>query len=86
MERLDLRRRPTFRSNYLGPALAAGLIEITDPNSPRSPVQRYRLTDKGRTGNGDLFRPNGRMRVNFCIAAGWFDRFQPDWNIPESDR
>ncbi|MGD9663332.1 MAG: Fic family protein [Porticoccaceae bacterium] len=23
------------------------MIEMTDPDSPRSPVQKYRLTDKG---------------------------------------
>ncbi|WP_341304679.1 Fic family protein [Pseudomonas sp. TMP25] len=30
------------------PALAAGLIEMTDPASPRSPVQKYRLTQRGQ--------------------------------------
>ena len=49
MERLNLRHRPTFRKNYLNPALALGLIEMTDPDSPKSPVQRYRLTDLGRS-------------------------------------
>ncbi len=49
MERLKLRHRPTFRKNYLNPALALGLIEMTDPESPKSPVQRYRLTDLGRS-------------------------------------
>jgi Fic family protein len=48
MERLDLRHRATFRKNYLNPALALGLIEMTDPGSPKSPVQRYRLTERGR--------------------------------------
>lgn len=28
--------------NYLSPALKAGLIEMTDPNSPKSPKQKYR--------------------------------------------
>jgi predicted transcriptional regulator len=45
---LNLTHRPTFRKNYLEPAFAAGLIERTQPVSPRSPTQRYRLTDKGR--------------------------------------
>lgn len=49
MERLGLRHRPTFRKNYLNPALALGLIEMTDPDSPKSPAQRYRLTDLGRS-------------------------------------
>lgn len=43
MARLDLRHKPTFRQNYLNPALAAGLVEMTEPASPRSPTQRYRL-------------------------------------------
>ncbi|MDI9570588.1 MAG: Fic family protein [Pseudomonadota bacterium] len=48
MAGLNLAHRPTFRKNYLEPALAAGLIERTQPESPRSPTQRYRLTEKGR--------------------------------------
>lgn len=42
MQRLGLAHRPTFAKNYLRPALAAGLIEMTDPASPRSPTQQYR--------------------------------------------
>jgi predicted transcriptional regulator len=48
MARLNLSHRPTFRKNYLEPALFDGLIERTQPVSPRSPTQRYRLTEKGR--------------------------------------
>jgi len=44
LSRLGLRHKPTFRKNYLNPALAAGWIEMTEPSSPRSPTQRYRLT------------------------------------------
>ena len=47
MMRLGLQHRPTFRNNYLNPALSAGLIEMTQPGSPRSPSQQYRLTAKG---------------------------------------
>jgi Fic family protein len=42
MRRLNLRHKATFRRNYLHPALAAELIEMTAPLSPRSPTQRYR--------------------------------------------
>ncbi|MGE6527406.1 Fic family protein [Pseudomonas sp. NPDC077382] len=42
MQRLGLSHRPTFTRNYLKPALAAGLVELTDPASPRSPMQKYR--------------------------------------------
>ena len=40
--RLGLSHPPTFRQNYLDPALRAGRIVRTDPGSPRSPRQRYR--------------------------------------------
>lgn len=43
MQRLRLKHLPTFRRNYLKPALAAGLIRMTQPDSPNSPTQRYRL-------------------------------------------
>ncbi|MFK0311730.1 Fic family protein [Pseudomonas sp. NPDC090233] len=42
MQRLGLSHRPTFSKSYLKPALAAGLIEMTEPASPRSPTQQYR--------------------------------------------
>jgi hypothetical protein len=45
---LGLSHRPTFRDNYLTPALEGGWIERTQPDSPRSPTQRYRLTYKGQ--------------------------------------
>jgi Fic family protein len=48
MARLALRHRPTFSKNYLAPAVKAGLVEMTQPDSPRSPTQQYRLTAKGR--------------------------------------
>jgi hypothetical protein len=48
LRRLGLRHKPTFRKNYLSPALAAGVIQMTEPDSPRSPTQRYRLIDAAR--------------------------------------
>ena len=42
MERLDLTHRPTFRKNYLPPALNAGVIEMTIPDKPNSRNQKYR--------------------------------------------
>ena len=47
-ERLSLKHRPTFRANYLHPALDAGLIEMTLPDKPSSRLQKYRLTEAGR--------------------------------------
>ena len=45
---LGLQDRKSFRERYLAPALAEGLIEMTVPKKPNSPLQKYRLTDKGR--------------------------------------
>jgi hypothetical protein len=43
MKILSLSHRPTFRKNYLNPALNAGLIEMTIPDKPNSNLQKYRL-------------------------------------------
>ncbi len=48
MSGLSLAHRPTFRKNYLHPALELGLLEMKYPDNPRHPGQRYRLTPKGR--------------------------------------
>jgi predicted HTH transcriptional regulator len=45
MKLLQLKHRPTFISSYLQPALDAGLVEMTQPNSPNSPTQQYRLVN-----------------------------------------
>lgn len=42
MEKLGLSHRPTFRKNYLNPALKQGLVEMTIPDKPNSPRQKYR--------------------------------------------
>lgn len=42
MKRLGLSHRPTFRKNYLTPALKKGLIERTIPDKPNSKNQKYR--------------------------------------------
>lgn len=41
MEKLGLKSRVTFRKNYIQPALEAGLIAMTDPDTPTSRNQRY---------------------------------------------
>ena len=48
MARLGLSHRPTFLYDYQQPALAGGWLEMTEPDRPRSPRQRYRLTRLGR--------------------------------------
>ena len=42
MERLHLSHKPTFRQNYLTPALEQHLIEMTIPDKPKSRLQKYR--------------------------------------------
>ncbi len=42
MKLLNLKHKPTFRNNYLKPALAKGLIEMTVPDKPSSKNQKYR--------------------------------------------
>lgn len=40
--------RTKFRDQVLAPLLEAGLVEMTIPDKPRSPKQRYRITEAGR--------------------------------------
>ena len=47
MADLGLSHRPTFRKNYLRPAMSAGLVEMTRPGSPSAKNQKYRLTARG---------------------------------------
>ncbi len=47
-EALSLRHENYFREAYLIPALAAGMIEMTIPDKPKSSKQKYRLTGKGK--------------------------------------
>ncbi len=42
MWRLGLSHKPTFRKNYLNPAIEQGLIERTIPDKPNSRNQKYR--------------------------------------------
>ena len=46
MQRLGLSHRPTFRKNYLSPALEKGIIERTIPDKPNSKNQKYRRVKK----------------------------------------
>ena len=48
LQALGLKSAKNFRTTYLSPALDAGLVERTQPDSPRSPTQRYKLTLSGK--------------------------------------
>jgi hypothetical protein len=54
MERLGLSHRPTFLYDYLRPALDADLVEMTNPDHPKSPRQQYRVTETGRRPRSKL--------------------------------
>ncbi|HSK75131.1 MAG TPA: hypothetical protein VLQ45_01620 [Thermoanaerobaculia bacterium] len=45
---MGIKHRPTFRTNYLHPALEDQLVEYTLPEKPNSRLQKYRLAEKGR--------------------------------------
>ncbi len=48
MEALSLKDEKHFREHYQQTAIGQGLIEMTIPDKPRSRLQKYRLTSKGR--------------------------------------
>lgn len=54
MQKVSLKHRPTFMHNYLLPALEHGLVEMPQPDSPRSPTQKYRLTPLGKQVLADI--------------------------------
>ncbi|MDD1729788.1 MAG: hypothetical protein LUQ50_12050 [Methanospirillum sp.] len=48
MSSLGLNHRPTFMYDYLKPALDKGFVEMTQPDSPKSPIQKFRITRRGQ--------------------------------------
>ena len=48
MAALSWTNRTKFRNKYLNPLIGEGLLEMTIPDKPRSRLQRYRLTAKGK--------------------------------------
>ncbi len=47
-KQLGIKNKNYFLKSYLRPALKQGFLEMTIPNKPNSPLQRYRLTELGR--------------------------------------
>lgn len=45
---LNLKHRPTLLYNYLQPALKDEFVEMAIPDKPKSRLQKYRLTLKGK--------------------------------------
>ena len=58
-EVMKLQDRSHFSSAYLGPALKAGLIEMTLPDKPKSRKQRYRRTAQGEALAEQIKGKNG---------------------------
>lgn len=48
MNLLHLSGRRYFLEKYIHPAMKDGWIEMSQPDSPNSPKQKYHLTDKGK--------------------------------------
>lgn len=48
MAKMGIKHRPTFRENYLNPALEEGAIERLYPDQPKHPKQKYRLTEAAK--------------------------------------
>ena len=44
---LSIKNRDHFRTDYLNPAISNGYVELTIPDKPNHPKQKYRLTAKG---------------------------------------
>lgn len=57
MEALNLKDRVNFIHRYLEPTLEAKFIEMTQPHAPKSPTQKYRLTEAGRRAKSTKERP-----------------------------
>jgi ATP-dependent DNA helicase RecG len=47
-EKLGLRNADHFRKSYVLPAIEGDWIEMTIPEKPKSRLQKYRLTEKGK--------------------------------------
>lgn len=48
MDMLEINSTQYFRKKYIQKSLESGMIELTQPDSPNSPTQKYRLTEKGK--------------------------------------
>ncbi len=48
MTALGLKDEEHFRLRYLHAAISSGVLEMTRPEAPRSRLQKYRLTERGR--------------------------------------
>ena len=54
MEAVSIASRRLFKEDYLDPAININLVEMTNPESPNSPKQKYRLTKTGLQYKNEL--------------------------------
>ncbi len=47
-EVIGLQNHTRFKRAFLDPLIELGVVEMTQPDSPNSPTQRYRLTEAGK--------------------------------------
>ena len=81
MAALGRSHRPTFRNNYIRPALEAGLVKMTRPESPTARNQKYRLTASGRAG-GTMTRTAVLQRRGILVAES---PQRVRWVVPRID-
>jgi len=86
MERLDLSHRPTFRKNYLNPALAQGVIEMTIPDKPNSRNQRYRRKQLDKISDQDTDQVNGMLGLDLDYKPTEQRRAGRDDGLPPACR
>ena len=48
MKILKRSNRTKFKKNMLQPLIDSGFLEMTEPDSPKSPKQKYRITKEGQ--------------------------------------
>ena len=46
MEILNRTNKSKFKNTIINPLVENGFLKLTDPNKPKSPTQKYRLTNK----------------------------------------
>ncbi|HBM14776.1 MAG TPA: AAA family ATPase [Lentisphaeria bacterium] len=54
MSILDYKNNKTFRDNYILPLRQEGLIELTNPENPTDPENKYSITEKGKIFLGGM--------------------------------
>ena len=74
MNALGLNDEKHFREHYQQTAVAAGLIEMTIPDKPRSSKQRYRLTAPGKAAR-NASSPSRTRSVTEEVAT-WHQPFR----------